>query len=176
MVRCFCLLKWLDFNEDLPDWMTSRRVDPKDVFRSLILSKISRVRCFFNRDLQLVASWSFWNPASNFSDTAASTILIQGGTRRGICNSIPKKSITNSSTVVLIFSTIRIPLISPEFSVFKQKSFSPGGVVGERSTCPEWQPTCGQNSINDKTQKKSATVGGKRRRASLSKMNMTPCF
>lgn len=176
MVRCFCPLKWLDFNEDLPDWMTSRRVDPKDVFRSLILSKISRVRCFFNRDLQLVASWSFWNPASNFSDTAASTILIQGGTRRGICNSIPKISITNSSTVVLIFSTIRIPLISPEFSVFKQKSFSPGGVVGERSTCPEWQPTCGQNSINDKTQKKSATVGGKRRRASLGKMNMTPCF
>lgn len=58
----------------LPDWMTSRRVDPKDVFLFFRLSKTSLERYFFSKDLESEAA-SLAKPDSSFSRTAASTML-----------------------------------------------------------------------------------------------------
>ena len=60
----------------LPDCTTSSRVEPKPVLRFLSLSRISRVRYFFSRDL-LLDSCSLVKPASSFSMTAASTIFLR---------------------------------------------------------------------------------------------------
>lgn len=65
-------VKWCRY---LPDWMTSRRVDPKEVFFVFKLSNTSLVKYFLSNDLESDAS-SFLKPASNFSKTCASTMAL----------------------------------------------------------------------------------------------------
>lgn len=55
--------------------MTSNKVEPNPVFLVFKLSKISRVRYFFNRDLESEAS-NFLKPSSNLSRTAWSTMVL----------------------------------------------------------------------------------------------------
>lgn len=53
--------------------MQSNKVEPKEVFLFLTTSKTSRVKSFFNNDLESEVE-SLRKPASNFSRTAASTM------------------------------------------------------------------------------------------------------
>lgn len=48
-------IKTIDF--ELPDWITSRKVAPSFVFLFLFSSTTSRVKYFFNNDLQSLAFW-----------------------------------------------------------------------------------------------------------------------
>lgn len=60
---------------NLPDWITSKRVDPKvGVFLFFRLSKTALVKYFFNSDLESEAA-NLANPVSNFSKMAASTMV-----------------------------------------------------------------------------------------------------
>lgn len=158
--------------KNLPDWMTSKRVDPKEVLRSLILSKISRVRCFFNRDLQLVASWSFWNPASNFSDTAASTILMRGRTRRGIYNL--KKKMKIILTIRLVSHHQRPFEFHSSSQVYlKQKTL--GGVWEKTAYVPGIAIYLRANFwTSTKHKRKTRRWADKWRRAKFDKSNPTP--
>jgi hypothetical protein len=107
--------------------------------------------------LQLVASWSFWNPASNFSDTAASTILMRGRTRRGIYNL--KKKMKIILTIRLVSHHQRPFEFHSSSQVYlKQKTLGGGvrknGLRARNSNLP-----AGKFLNVNETQKKNSAMG-----------------